>query len=119
MKNSNILLFKLGMRNTLFLTIKFFLSRFLMIMKKLMISRYTTMSYNNVTLYRKVLFWLKTCKLNKKNIKKASRANGKIKQTVPNTVQNVGYIYLSQPIFIVFTLFHVLILRETIISIIP
>ncbi len=33
-----------------------------------------------------------------------------------NTVQNVGYIYSSQPIFIVFKLFHKLILRETIIS---
>ncbi len=45
------------MRNTLFLIIKF-LSRFL---NNLMISRYSTMFYN-VTLYRKVLFWLKTCK---------------------------------------------------------
>ncbi len=56
--HSNIRLFKLGlMRKTLFL-IKF-LSWFL---NKLLISRYTTMFYNNVTLYRKVLFWLKTCK---------------------------------------------------------
>ncbi len=54
------------MRKTLFLIIKF-LSRFL---NKLMISRYTTMFYNNVTLYRKVLFWLKTCKEKKEKWKK-------------------------------------------------
>ncbi len=30
-------------------------------------------------------------------------------------LQYVGYIYSSQPIFIVFKLFHVLILRETVI----
>ncbi len=56
---------------------------------------------------------------NKNTLKKHSisiRANRKIVQTVPITVQNVGYIYSSQPIFIVFTLFYVLILRETIIS---
>ncbi len=33
---------------------------------------------------------------------------------LPITVQNVGYIYSSQPIFIVFKLFHILILREAI-----
>ncbi len=46
------------MRKTLFLISKF-LSRFL---NKLIISRYSTMIYNNVTFYIKVLFWLKTCK---------------------------------------------------------
>ncbi len=45
------------MRKTLFLITKF-LSQFL---NKLMISRYSIF-YNNVTLYRKDLFWLKTCK---------------------------------------------------------
>ncbi len=103
------------MRNNAFLIIKF-LSRFLS--NKLMISRYSTMFYNNVMLYRKVLFWLKTCKqqqtIHLKKHSRSSRANGKIKQTVPITVQNVGYIYSSQPIFIVFKLFHILILRETI-----
>ncbi len=49
---SNIRLFMLGLlRKTLFLITKF-LSRFL---NKLMIRRYSTMFYNNVTLYRKVL----------------------------------------------------------------
>ncbi len=38
----------------------------------------------------------------KKKHSRSSRANGKIKQTVPITVHNVGYIYASQPIFIVF-----------------
>ncbi len=61
------------MRKKLFLIIKF-LSRFL---NKLMISRYTTMFYNNITLYRKVLFWLKTCEQKKIHKKKAF----KIKQS--------------------------------------
>ncbi len=81
------------MRKTLYLIIKF-LSRFL---NKLMISRYTTMFYNNVTLYCKVLFWLKTCVNKKTYIKKSiqdqAEQTEKIKQTVPITVQNVGYIY--------------------------
>ncbi len=109
-KYSNICLFKLGlMRKTLFFISKF-LSQFL---NKLMISHYSTMFYNNVTLYRKVLFWLKTYvnnnnkKIHLKKHSRSSRANGQIKQTGPITVQNVGYIYSSQPIFIVFVLFHV------------
>ncbi len=61
------------MRKTLFLITKF-LWQFL---NKLMISRYS-MFYNNVTLYRKDLFWLKTCVNNNKNtFKKAF----KIKQS--------------------------------------
>ncbi len=65
------------MRKTLFLIIKLS-SRFL---NKLMISLYSTMFYNNVTLYRKVLFWLETCvNNNKKYIKKAF----KIKQSKQN-----------------------------------
>ncbi len=116
---SNICLFKWdSMRKTLFLITKI-LARFL---NKLMIRGYSTMFYNNVAIYCKVLFWLKTCVNNnktyiKKKHSRSSRANRKIKQTVPITVQNVGYIYSSQPIFIVFTLFHLLILRETKISI--
>ncbi len=56
------------------------------------------MFYNNVTLYRKAIFWLKTRVNNNKNtFKKAF----KIKQTVSSTVQNTGYMYLSQPIFMV------------------
>ncbi len=98
-KERNIRLFKWGlMRKTLFLIIKF-LSQFL---NKLMISLYTTMFYNNVTLYRKVLFWLKTCVNKKKYITKkhsrSSRANGKTKQTVPVTERRLhilesAYIY--------------------------
>ncbi len=111
MLHSNICLFKLGlMRKTLFL-IKF-LSRFL---NKLMISQL----HNNV-LQRYVIsqgFILvkheNKTKIHLKKHSRSSRANGKIKQTVPITVQNAGS---SQPIFIVFTLFHVLILREAIIS---
>ncbi len=116
-KKTNIRIFKWGlMRKTLFLIITF-LSQFL---NKLMISSYTTMFYNNVTLYCKVLFWLKTCKppqqqqQQQKNIKKhsrSSRANGKIKQTVPITIQNVDYIYSSQPMFIVFTLLNISVLN--------
>ncbi len=41
-------------------------------------------------------------------------SNGKVKQTVPITVAYRTYIYLCRPIFIVLTLFHMLILRETI-----
>ncbi len=54
------------MRKTLFCIINS--SRFL---TKLMISHYS-MFYNNVTLYLKVLFWLKTCvrNNNKKILKK-------------------------------------------------
>ncbi len=49
---------------TLLFLITKFLSRFL---NKLMISRYTSVFYNNVTLYRKILFWLKnTCKQHQK-----------------------------------------------------
>ncbi len=55
---SNICLFKLDlMRKTLFLITKI-LARFL---NKLMIRGYSTMFYNNVAIYCKVLFWLKTC----------------------------------------------------------
>ncbi len=46
---------------------------------------------------------------------KIKQSKWRIKQTVPIT-ERIGYIYSSQPIFIVFTSFHVLILRETIIS---
>ncbi len=53
------------MRKTLFLITKF-LSRFL---NKRMISRYLTMFYNSVTLYHKVLFWLKTYVNNNNNNK--------------------------------------------------
>ncbi len=58
---SNIRLFMLGlMRKTLFL-----ISKFLSwISEQVMISRYSTMFYNNVTLYRKVLFGWKHGKKN-------------------------------------------------------
>ncbi len=44
----------------------------------------------------------------------SSKANRKIKQTVPLTVQNVHA--LESSMFIVFVLFHILMLRKTIIS---
>ncbi len=65
-------LFSDGAAFNAFLMIKF-LSLFL---NKLVISRYT-MFYNNVTLYLKVLFWLKTCK--QKSIEKTKAF--KIKQS--------------------------------------
>ncbi len=62
------------MRKMLFLIIKLS-SRFL---NKLMISRYTTMFYNNVMLYCKALFWLKTCKkTNKTSIQDQAKQTGK------------------------------------------
>ncbi len=56
----------MNIQKTLFWITKF-LSRFL---NKLMISCYTTMFYNNVTLYLKVLFLLKICE-QQKYIKKS------------------------------------------------
>ncbi len=63
MKYSNICLFKWDlMRKNLFRITKI-LARF---MNKLMIRRYSKMFYNNVAIYCKVLFWLKTCANNNK-----------------------------------------------------
>lgn len=63
------------------------------------------MFYNNVTLYRKAIFRLKTCVSNNNN--------NKIHKKKHSGSKNAGYISSSQLIFMVFAL---LILRETLTS---